>query len=333
MVKDSDILDEDDRRVVAALQISPRAGVGGIGRILGEHERTVARRVHRLIAWGAIQPTAVYDTMRCGLGNAVQLRLETECGALEEVARALVRRDDLRRVVAVSGRSDVLWCEMIVAHRPGLHTLIAEGFPEIPRIRKVEVHTTLKTFVTAAEWRVPVLTAEEETALRNCAIRPLPDPADRYELTATDRRVAEELIRNARVSLTDLARELGFSVATAGRRVTSLLERRMLYLRTEVEPELLGRPVQAQMCLKVHPAALETVGVALASSPEVRYCAAITGVQNLIVEVCLEHEADLYRFLSERLGSIPNITDVATEIITHAYKRGFVVKPARRRER
>ncbi|MEU2872883.1 Lrp/AsnC ligand binding domain-containing protein [Streptomyces olivoreticuli] len=91
--------------------------------------------------------------------------------------------------------------------------------------------------------------------------------------------------------------------------------------------------MQAQMCLKVLPAGLGAVGAALASYPEVRYCAAVTGTHNLVLEICLEHEADLYRFLGEQLGSIPHITDVATEIITHAYKRAFVIKPGATGER
>ncbi|MFT2018648.1 Lrp/AsnC family transcriptional regulator [Streptomyces sp. 796.1] len=336
MMKDSDTfhkLDSHDRRLVAALQINPRAGAGVIGRVLKEHERTVARRIHRLIAQGAIQPTAVFDTMRCGLGNAVQLRLEVEGGALERVARALVGRDDIRRLVAVSGRSNVLWCELIVPSRPGLHALIAEGIEGVPHIREFEAHTTLRTFATPADWQVPELTGPEREQLHEGRVQPVERPADRYELSPVDRRVAQALIDNARVSLTEISRNLGFSVATAGRRVTALLERRMLYLRTEVEPALLGRPVEAQMCLKIPPAGLEAGGCTLAAYPEVRYCAAITGTYNLILEVCLGHEGDLYRFLSERLAGIPRIGEAAVEIITHAYKRGFVIKPQRPRER
>ncbi|MEW9517753.1 Lrp/AsnC family transcriptional regulator [Streptomyces tubercidicus] len=327
MVKDSDTLHAGDRRIIAALQINPRAAVGVLGRILGEHERTVARKVRRLITSGAIRPTAIYDTLRCGRGSAVQLRLETHSGALDRAAQALTQRSDVRRVVAVSGRSSVLWCEMIVPNIPELHNLVAEGLPGVPDVRNFEVHSTLRTFTTVAEWHLPVLSPEEEDLLRRSAVQHLPTPADRYELSSPERQVADALMENARVSLTDLSHRLGFSVATAGRRVASLLERRMLYLRTEVEPALLGLPVQAQLCLTVPPAALGAVGTALSAYPEVRYCAAITGTQNLIAEVCLRHEADFYRFLDDRLGGIPHVSGVATEIITHAYKRGFVVKP------
>ncbi|MGW7004888.1 Lrp/AsnC ligand binding domain-containing protein [Streptomyces sp. NPDC054933] len=64
----------------------------------------------------------------------------------------------------------------------------------------------------------------------------------------------------------------------------------------------------------------------LAGCPEVRYCAAVTGTSNLLAQVCVESEAHLYHFLGERLGARPHITDVTTELIVHAFKRGSVLK-------
>lgn len=153
-------------------------------------------------------------------------------------------------------------------------------------------------------------------------VQPLPGLADRYTLSPTDELVVAALTHNARISLTDLAKELGFSTATSGRRVASLLERLLLHLYTVVEPALLGLPVEARIRLKVHPTALEEVGTALAGSPAVRYCAAVAGRYNLLADVCVEHESALYRFTVEQLGGFAHILDYSTEIITHTYKRG-----------
>lgn len=326
MMNASDTLDEGDCRVVAALQVHPRAGCGEIGRILGEHERTVARRIQRLTGSGMVRPTALYDVMRCGLGSSVHVRLEVDTGASVRVAKELIGRGDFRGVITVSGRGNVLWCEVILPPEQTLHSLMQDGIPGISAVRRLDAYVTLRTFTTVAEWHAPLLSEQERRLLRESAVQPISTPADRYPISPTDQRVAKALIRNARISLTSLAKELDFSVATAGRRVTALLERQMVYLRTEIEPALLGLRVEAQLCLKVRPAGIEAVGTALAALPEVRYCAAITGAYNLLVEVCLKHEADLYRFLGERLAHFADITEVDTELITHAYKRGSVIK-------
>jgi DNA-binding Lrp family transcriptional regulator len=326
MVNDSDTLEPPERRLVAALQVNPRAGVGEIARIFGEHERTVARRVQRLIGSRAIRPTATYDVMRCRLGNSVNLRLDVAPGTLEKTAQALAGHPELRTVLATCGRSSTLWCETVLPYGARLHTLMAEGIPSLPDITRVEAHPTLKVFSTPGSWQAPLLTPEEKRQLRASVIQPLPHPADHYELTPTDRLVADTLAEDARITLSDLSRRLGFSVATAGRRVSSLLERRMIRLRTEVEPALLGLPFEAQLHLKVRPAGLEQTGAGLAACPEVRYCAAVTGTSNLLAQVCVESEADLYRFLGERLGSLLDITEAATELIVRAFKRGSVLK-------
>ncbi|MEU3411758.1 Lrp/AsnC family transcriptional regulator [Streptomyces sp. NPDC006658] len=192
----------------------------------------------------------------------------------------------------------------------------------MPDAAVLGTHITLRPFRAEADWHAPVLTAEEEKRLRASLVRPLPGPARRHDLTPTERRVAEVLTRNARISLTDLGKELGFSTATAGRRVASLLERRVLRLRTAADPAVLGRPVTARVRLKVHPAGLEAVGTALSACAEVRFCAAVTGRHNILADVCAEDESGLYGFIAGTLGALPHILDCDTEILTHVSAHG-----------
>ncbi|MFF3753068.1 Lrp/AsnC family transcriptional regulator [Streptomyces sp. NPDC002018] len=327
MLNDSDagdVLDGLDQRIVAALQISPRAGVAEVGRILGEHERAVARRLQRLLDTGAMRSTAEFDPLRCGLGPTVRLRLKAPLGCLKSVARELANRTDVLNVAAVGGAVGHLWCELLLESRSLLHSLSTNGIPGLPQIDVRSSHVTLRPFRSEAEWHAPVLTEEEEKRLRASLVQPLPGLANQYELTPTDTRVAAVLMRNARISLTELGGELGVSTATAGRRVTSLLERRVLHLRTAVDPALLGRPVEARMRLKVHPAGIETVGSALAACPDVRICAAVTGCHNLLADVCVEHETGLYDFVVDTLGALPHILAYDTDIIRRLPADGSV---------
>ncbi|MCS0603622.1 Lrp/AsnC family transcriptional regulator [Streptomyces sp. LP11] len=310
-----------DQRIVAALQINPRAGVAEAGRILGEHERSVARRLQRLTALGIVRFTAEYDRARCRLGRTAWLRLKARPGCLEAVGDALARRERALGVASVSGAAGLLWCELVVPTQPLLHAL-AEGVPDLPDAEVLDVCVTLRPFKTGAEWYAPVLTDEEEKLVRASLVRPLPVLADRDDPTPTDQRVATLLRDNARISLTELARELGFSTATAGRRVASLLERRALRLRTVVDPARLGRPARALLRLKVRPGGVEKVSTALAGHRDVYSCTAVTGAYNLLAEVCLPREADVYGFLVELLGPAEDLLDLDTALVTRAYGFG-----------
>ncbi|MFD8610316.1 Lrp/AsnC family transcriptional regulator [Streptomyces sp. NPDC059631] len=314
-IDEADCLDALDRRIVAALQISPRAGVAEVARILGEHERAVARRVQRLLDTGVTHCTAEFGPLLRGRGHPLHLRLKRAAGWPESASTALAAWAEVLNVDAVAGGTGRLWCELLVETRSALYTATADGLPGLPDVDVLGADFTLRTFRDESEWYVPVLTEEEEKRLRASLVQPLPGPAQPYNLTPGDVQVVEALKRNARVSLTELAGELGFSTATAGRRITALLERRALRLRTVVDPTLLGRPVRARVRLKVHPAGLEAVGGALSACPDVLFCAAVTGQYNLLVDVCVEDEGNLYRFVVDTLGVLPHISDVGTEIV------------------
>ncbi|RJL21716.1 Lrp/AsnC family transcriptional regulator [Bailinhaonella thermotolerans] len=317
-------LDHLDRRLVAALQVNPRASWGEIGRALGEHERTVARRLQRLLGLGAVTVTAIYDDLRCGLGTPVHLHIRTDPCGVHDVAGGLTGREDTRSVYAVTGSADVC-CELVVP-RERLHDVLSREVPSTAGVRETRTQVVMRTFRTVAEWHAPLLRPAEVEAMRATLTPPAPELPEHVELSAAERRIAGLLVADGRIGVTAVADALGVSAPTAGRRLASLLERRVVHLRAEAEPALLGFGVEAQLWLSVRPAGLERVGTALAACPAVRYCAATAGTATMIVQVCVAHEAELYGFITEVVGGLDDVADVSVTLITRAYKRGYLRK-------
>ncbi|MEU7896837.1 Lrp/AsnC family transcriptional regulator [Nonomuraea sp. NPDC049152] len=316
-------MDVLDRRLVAALQVSPRASWGEIGRAVGEHERTVARRLQRLISDGAVQVTAIYDDLRSGHGRPVHLHVQVRPGTAGAVADALAGRPDTRSVYSVTGAADI-GAELVAPTRAALHEILNVEVHGIDGVAGTQTQVVLHTFRTVAEWHAPYLTDEEVGLLRpEGATVELPDHDG---LSPLESEVAELLVADGRIGFTAIAEQLGISVPTARRRVASLLERRLLMLRAEVEPSLLGLDVEAQLWLRVRPHGLDQVGERLTKDSGVRYCAATSGTYTMLVQVAVAHEADLYRFLTEVVGPLDDVTDVNVTLITRAYKRGFLRK-------
>ncbi|MEU8247139.1 Lrp/AsnC family transcriptional regulator [Nonomuraea sp. NPDC048916] len=315
-------MDVLDRRLVAALQVSPRASWGEIGRVIGEHERTVARRLQRLIADGVVRVTAIYDDLRSGNGRPVHLHVQVRPGTAGRVAETLARRPDARSVYTLTGAADV-GCELVSPSREALDDILSTQISTIDGVLRTRTQVVLHTFVTVAEWHAPYLTEREVAELRPPATGPLPDEDG---LSPLEQELAELLVADGRVAFTAIAERLDVSVPTARRRVTSLLDRRLLLLRAEVEPALLGLAVEAALWLKVRPHGLDRVGQTLGAHPDVRYCAATTGTHSMIAQVAVPHEADLYRFLSGVVGLLDEITDLDVTLITRAYKRGHLHK-------
>ncbi|MEV4220155.1 MULTISPECIES: Lrp/AsnC family transcriptional regulator [Nonomuraea] len=316
-------MDVLDRRLIAALQVSPRAPWGEIGRAIGEHERTVARRLQRLLAEGVVRVTAIYDDLRSGHGRPVHLHAQVRPGMARKVAEALAARPDTRSVYSLTGATDV-GSELVAPSREDLHDILSAQISAIDGVAQTQTQVVLHTFRTVAEWHAPYLTEQEVAELRP------PPPAeclpDEDGLSPLEQEIAELLAADGRIAFTTIADRLDLSVPTARRRVASLLERRVLLPRAEVEPALIGLAVEAQLWLKVRPYGLDRVGQTLAAHPNVRYCAATTGTHALIVQVATAHEADLYRFLSGVVGLLDEVTDVNVTLITRAYKRGHLHK-------
>ncbi|GAA4940044.1 DNA-binding Lrp family transcriptional regulator [Nonomuraea thailandensis] len=312
-----------DRRLVAALQVSPRASWGEIGRAVGEHERTVARRLQRLITDGVVRVTAIYDDLRTGHGRPVHLHVQVRPGTAAQVAKALADRPDTRSVYSLTGAAD-LGCELVSPSREDLHRILSSQVSDIDGVLQTQTQVVLHTFRTVAEWHAPYLTEPEVAELRPGP--PAESLPDEEGLSPLEQEIADLLTADGRIAFTAVAERLDISVPTARRRVTSLIERRLLLPRAEVEPALLGLEVEAMLWLKVRPHGLDLVGQELAAHPSVRYCAATTGTHSLIVQVVAAHEAALYRFMTGVVGRYDEITDVDLTLITRAYKRGHLHK-------
>ncbi|MDP9862459.1 MULTISPECIES: Lrp/AsnC family transcriptional regulator [Streptosporangium] len=316
--------DDLDCRLVAALQVSPRATWGEIGGAVGEHDRTVARRLQRLLATGAVRVTAILDELRCGIGTPVHLHVQVAPCTAGQVAEALSARPDTRSVYSVTGAADI-GCELVAPSKQLLHEILTAQIPATPGIVQTRTQVVLHTFQTVAEWHAPYLTEEQVGRLRATA-PPAGPPPERVELTGAETDVVGLLAADGRIGFTAIAERLEMSVPTARRRVASLLERGAVHLRAEVEPALLGLEVEAQLWLSVRAHGLDRVGETLAAHPSVRYCAATAGTHTMIVQVVVAHEAELYRFLTAVVGPLDDVTDVNVTLITRAYKRGHLRK-------
>ncbi|MEU2826404.1 Lrp/AsnC family transcriptional regulator [Streptomyces bacillaris] len=320
----SDSLDALDRRIVTALQIDARMPFGTLAQALGEVERTVARRVQRLVDADVLRFTAFLDEVRSGLGQTVNLRIRVEPGRADRVARALADRPDTRWVAAVTGNADIS-CELVADGRGALHRVVSEELPAIEGVRSTHSYPLLRHVKPTTAWHAEYLTPDEVRA-----VGPGPSSGtgttEPFELQPSDRRLIELLVENARYSWVELAERLSVVPATARRWTERLLGSGVLALRAEIEPELLGYAVEAELWLETAPSAIESAAASLALHPAVRYCGVVAGGQALNILTVLRGTDDLFDFQVTVLGQLPGLVRCESTLVTRAHKRGFVIK-------
>ncbi|GAA3710525.1 AsnC family transcriptional regulator [Zhihengliuella alba] len=309
-----DALDELERRIVAALQINPRASWRTVAAALGEHERSVARRGAELLDGGRVAAVGIR-------AREASLLVRARCvpGSAPVTAESLANRADSSFSYMVTGSTDVV--AEILTTRGQLAHLLSVELATTPGVARAETLPVLKYFRTIRSWRVGALTPHESEAMGEGRRPEANDrPTDR-PLSAQDQDIVGCLISNARMSFEEIARRSGVSETTARRRVDWLLANDVVQLRVLVEPAAVGLPLEALVWLRVAPDRLERIGQSLRRDPRVRYAAALAGSSQLVVDVTLATSEDLYRFVTESEWS-SGVESFDISMVVRARKRG-----------
>ncbi|MDI3419438.1 Lrp/AsnC family transcriptional regulator [Streptomyces luteolus] len=306
-------LDPLDRRIVAALQIDGRASWRRIAAALGEPERKVARRGARLLDSGAVAVTGLVVR-----GETVIARLGCLPGRVRDTAVAAARREDTVFSYVLAGSVD---CVAEIQCPPRrLARLMYEEVPALPGLAGQQITPVLRYFRTVHEWRPDILDADEVEELGG--IDPFADGvgAAPGPWAPDEEAILLALAEDGRRTHDELAALAGVSVATARRRVESLIASGAVSIRAAVEPALLGLPVEAMLWIRTRPDEVETVGRMLVEDSLVRYAAVVMGEHQLLVDVTQPDKEALHDFLTRRPW-VSRVESVQSHLVVEAFKR------------
>jgi Lrp/AsnC family transcriptional regulator, leucine-responsive regulatory protein len=107
-------------------------------------------------------------------------------------------------------------------------------------------------------------------------------------LDAVDSRIIEALVRNARVAMSDLAREIGMSPPSVAERVRRLEAAGIIRGYTvEIDAKALGYTLEAIVRIKPRPGQLHLVERMIQDEPRFLVCDKVTGDDCFIARLCL----------------------------------------------
>lgn len=314
---DSIVIDDVDRRLIAALEIDGRAPFKLIGEVIGVADQTAARHYRKLRAAGIVKVVGQADPWRIG-ETRWYIRIQATPDAAAHVAQALADRPDTFYVQLVSGGGEI---NAVVQARSDSHRdqLLLQKLPRTSQVIGFSAHALLHMYFggeTQFPAVVDALDADQIAALRD----PVAKSAEPVELDAADRPLLDVLNRDGRAGYGELARATGWSESTCRRRLTELRSSGALYIDVDIDPVPLGFRSRAVLWLQVPPSELAAVGQALADHPEVAFAAATTGATNLLAMVVCRDSHALYDYINRRLGAIPAIRHIETNPVIKGLK-------------
>ncbi|MGW4550315.1 Lrp/AsnC family transcriptional regulator [Streptomyces violaceorubidus] len=317
-------LDETDQRIAAALIASPRATWRSVATSLGLSERTVVRRAGPLFADGTLRATAERNPIRFPRLVPMALRIRCRPDRIRTVASVLAHRADTLWVDILGG-GDEISTLVYLEGTEERNRLLLRDLPATAAVHSWTSHTLLRIFPASLNWGSRLL-AEEET--ERLGVRPFPlSSRPPTELSAADLALIQAVTEDARTDYATLAQRAGTTARTARRRLEALLDDGTIRLVTETDLALLGLSVKTQLWLSVRPSALQAAGERLSREPAVRFTAATTGPANLLVMVTTADLDGLYRFLTDSIGDMEQVTSIETTPVLATAKRTGLIRP------
>ncbi|MFF4596410.1 AsnC family transcriptional regulator [Amycolatopsis sp. NPDC001319] len=305
-----DVLEDDDLRLIAALQCDGRVTIERAAAVLGLTQRTVRRRL-RVLLDGVVRVVA---TRPCAaFPGATLLRIRVLRGKIDVVTAALAARDDVL-YLDLSHAGDEI-SAAVLSDPSRRNALVFRQLPATTAVTEIHAETVMHVFSDASDWRLGVLTVAERAALTVAAT---PDAAG--PLDAVDSAILTALARDARLPAATVAAEVRHPESTVRRRLATLLTDGRLLTQTFVDPHRLGLRIDANITMQVPPANLDHAGRTLAHHPAVHGALATTGRGNLHAAVWLRDLDHLYRFVTEDLAQL-GVERVETFLVGEAVKR------------
>ncbi|MFT4009514.1 MAG: Lrp/AsnC family transcriptional regulator [Nocardioidaceae bacterium] len=138
-------------------------------------------------------------------------------------------------------------------------------------------------------------------------------------LDAIDRRILAELLEDARLPNNTLADRVGVAPSTCSLRVKRLRELGAIRgFHADLNPEAIGRPIQAMIAVRVQPAARAQLGdytARLAGLPGVLNVFFLAGVNDFLIQVAAETPDALREFVIRHLSASREFASTETSLV------------------
>ncbi|MGB0694860.1 MAG: Lrp/AsnC family transcriptional regulator [Rhodospirillaceae bacterium] len=147
---------------------------------------------------------------------------------------------------------------------------------------------------------------------------------DNGKIDGFDHRILEELSRDGRLPVTELAKRVGLSKSPCQVRLKRLVEEGyILGFRAVLNPEKLGREHVAYTAVTLSDtteAALTAFNAAVLKVPEVELCHMIAGPFDYLLKVRTADIKAYRRVLGETLTALPHVSSTSTYVAMEAVK-------------
>jgi DNA-binding Lrp family transcriptional regulator len=315
-------LSDDDRLLIDALQIAPRASWSSVGEALSITPVTAARRWQRLTeagaAWVTVAPGMAYRQER------VLAYVEITCPPAHRlaVAQELAQHHLAITVELTTGSADIL----VTVAAEDLDTLshyLLDHLGAVPHVLNTRARVATRLYTEGGSWRLDELSREASAAMERERLRQddhLDSDPPKVN-TASVKAMLTGLAVDGRASYAELAELAGISPTSARRQVSRLLRARVIIPRTDMSAATSGWPVQVYLWANAPVEVLAESARALSRFRQARLCATVTAGPSLVLGAWLRTVEEVHRLELAIAAKLPRVEIIDRLIVLRTVKR------------
>ena len=296
------MLDTTDKNIINALSRNARVSNVRLARQLGIAVSTVARRTEALLEEHVISIKALPNPYKMGYKASAVIGIDCDLNRVDEACSKLTENGHLTLVVTTFGRFDVL---MIADYADSmlLNHFIKQELPQIPGVLAVEPY-----FVSETYKRYSGMFKNRESSETNIL------------LDENNLQLIEALNKNGRISYSQLAEDLGISVATVSRRVAFLVKEEVIKITVVPNPAKFGYLAIAGVVLHADYTRVDAIVASLAESKEAQVVMKLSNSFDVFLILQIPDPVQLYRYLKEKIAKIEGVLNIETFVISEIVK-------------
>jgi DNA-binding Lrp family transcriptional regulator len=126
--------DPVDHQIILALHKDARTSASEIARALNANERTIRKRIDRLVRLGAVRLTAIIDPEVFGYVTAVDIFLEVDAEFEEETINTFLKTPEVSYIALGQGTKD-LSIECRFQNNDAMHEFLRKKIPTIEGVQ------------------------------------------------------------------------------------------------------------------------------------------------------------------------------------------------------
>ncbi|MFG2591317.1 Lrp/AsnC family transcriptional regulator [Streptomyces sp. NPDC048438] len=300
------MVSELDLALVHALQVRPRAAWTDLAPLLGATPVTLARRWERLTAQGLAWVSAVPGPSFSRSGCTAFVFVRCAPAARQRLADRVARLREAVTVELVAPGHTDLMLDVLAPDLAGMHRFVSEELAALPDVLDVECVFATSLYAEGSRWRLGSLDASQLSVLGRS------DTADGagsavFDLGPLDHLLLDALVRDGRTRLADLAALTGSSAATVRRRLGRLTASGVVALRCDMAPAVSGLPVSVTFRGRATAHEVNRLHRTLATLPECRLLAAVTGSANVLATYWLRDIGSVQQRETAACAQLPSL--------------------------